>query len=232
MNFEIERTRYSVFGQFLHIEATSKTIGDIFENLKAFDFVPSTLNMLQFSAPAQEVKIVNRPQFINPNIGCVISILPDRIDIEFQSADFLKLENNFETMSSFLLSLSKVINIASNRLAINTTIKVASEEQFRRIYDSIIGKSILQTQWDVAEIKRHELLNPRIVLFDEVSEIINVNIDFDYSKLLDIDNNPEQKIQVSMDINTKAEQVDFRFETEQIIKGLKSLKSISDGVLL
>ncbi len=70
MDTKIERTQLSIFGQYFIAGTTSANIGDLFLNLRQFDFVPSSISVLQFQGNSQDVKLVNRPQFVNANIGC------------------------------------------------------------------------------------------------------------------------------------------------------------------
>lgn len=229
MDIKSDRTQFSVFGQYLNIEASSACIGDLFLKLREFDFVPSTISVLQFQGSTQEVKVVYRPQFVNPNIGCTISILPDRIDFEYVSADLNDKPNLVERSIIFLNAISQVANISGNRVAYAEAINILDQATITKIASSM---EMIQGGANPSTIEKrtHSLARRNVDLDEKQNEVFNINFDIEY-KTIFVDNCATEKVQLYYDINTIAEENSFRINANNIANYFNALKLVRDQML-
>ena len=88
MEKKVLSVKYSIFGRYDYIEATPETISKLFQNFASDEFMPNMINLLKIQQPQNTVQQILRPQLINRKLACTISLLPERVDVEFSSNDY------------------------------------------------------------------------------------------------------------------------------------------------
>lgn len=82
MELRTATEKYSLFGNFEAFDATPDVIAKLLSSFGSDGFIPSTLKFLKVQQPKYTVQQILRPQLINQDSSCTISILPERVDIE------------------------------------------------------------------------------------------------------------------------------------------------------
>lgn len=128
MEKKVLSVKYSIFGRYDYIEATPETISKLFQNFASDEFMPNMINLLKIQQPQNTVQQILRPQLINRKLACTISLLPERVDVEFSSNDY------YENAIDYLRRLIALFDLKINRIALNTS----------TVFDNLSGSEIVR----------------------------------------------------------------------------------------
>lgn len=124
MEKKILSVKYSIFGKYDYIEATPEIISRLFQAFAPDGFMPNMINLLKIQQPQNIVQQILRPQLINQKMSCTISLLPERVDIEFSNSEYT------DNVLDYLKRLIDLFELRISRIALNTA-------------------TILQAQWQL-----------------------------------------------------------------------------------
>lgn len=201
MNFGF--VKYSIFGRYEDVGTTPEQVAQIYDILGKKGFLPNMIQLIQVEQPSNIVKQVDRAQFVNKEKNHIVTIFPDRIDIQSPS------DNDSDIIYEYLFELMSKFDLKSFRLAINSNIQLTqiNESQLENIRKAFVVKSDDETivEWSVRRVERKKIL-------DDTEEINSV-YQIQYSELFP---QTTKVVIFDTDVNTVAENINERYNHENI----------------
>lgn len=165
--------KYSVFGRYEEIGTTPEQVSKIYEILGKKGFLPNMIQLIQVEQPSNVIKTVDRAQFVNKEKNHIITILPDRIDVQISS-------DSYEEVYEYFAELMQLFDLKANRLAINANCQMLqlNEEQLERIKNAFVVETEKEKniEWSFRSVTRNKILDDK--------EIVNTVYQIQYSELL------------------------------------------------
>lgn len=206
MALTIENIKYSILGKYDFLEATPENVSKLYKLFGKEQFLPNMVQMIQIQQPKNIVTQVSRPQFINSQLQCTITILPDRIDIE------AKENLPLDTIVDYITRIISEFELKIQRLALNVNavwrdLQACEMDRLKRTLiaegaypyvDSLI-------EWSSRNVSRQKWS-------DTVDEMINVGQNIQSRGSLLDGTLITNQVMVGTDINTLGENMQERFD--------------------
>lgn len=224
MNLSVESIKYSIFGNYEFMDATSVNVSKLFELFREDHFLPNMIQMLQIQQPQNKVKQLTRLQLVNQQLPCNITFLPDRIDVETNES--LTLD---QVINYFNIIVSDFdIKIARIALSVTAVWKDLTPDDLFKLKEKLIAKSAYPYTENLIEWSSH---NGSRIKWDGMSnEEINVG-QIIQSVPISINQVSGNQINVVLDINTLGENTSTRFKIENCKEFYKYASVINDKLL-
>lgn len=196
--------KYSLFGRYDYIDATPENVSKLYGIFGQEGFMPNMVTLLKIIQPQNTVEQTLRPQLINKKDNCVITILPERVDIEFSNG--VSTAKNMQYISSII----ELFSLKISRIALNTSTGIDSltGEELLNFNAKLTAPANYDEENDLIEYSSRRVSRKHA---DCIGELINVGrnitgITESIDGKLSI-----SRIQVDTDINTLAEFSQERF---------------------
>ena len=148
-----------------------------------------------------------RPQFINEDMKCTITFLPDRIDIETKAEGDICID----TVIGYYSEIIKKFQLKINRIALNVSMimDVLTPEKTDALRKGIINENSYPyneevIEWGTRNVSRKECI--------DLGELVNVGQIIQSMGFVTGNGRCVKQIQIDTDINTLAENSDDRFD--------------------
>ncbi len=223
----------SAFGKFLSTP-TPTVITDLMSkiNQEAEEvFLPNIINSQQIEIPSNKITTISNLGFITQTQRYSISILNERIDINYNKADNLDVDiESFYAFSVKTLSaIMSYFKLSSNRLAINIQ-RVCELDSFKALHEC--GKKLVASAayYDGKEFADWSMrTNSQVkVQLDKLQEVFNVITDI--SSVQDITGQKAACL-FHIDINTVPQNQSMRFSMETLPSFVRNAKSIATKLI-
>lgn len=207
MEKRILSVKYSVFGKYDYIEATPEIISRLFQAFAPDGFMPNMINLLKIQQPQNIVQQILRPQLINQKMSCTISLLPERVDIEFSNSEYT------DNVLDYLKRLIDLFELRISRIALNTAtiLDNLSEVEIKQLNTKLTPPENYCDEQNLVEYSSRRI--SRKVL-DAISE--NINVGRNITSIAQVIEGQQviNQIQVDTDINTLGELTKERFDLD------------------
>lgn len=204
MEKRILSVKYSIFGKYDYIEATPEIISRLFQAFAPDGFMPNMINLLKIQQPQNIVQQILRPQLINQKMSCTISLLPERVDIEFSNSEYT------DNVLDYLKRLIDLFELRISRIALNTAtiLDNLSEVEIKQLNTKLTPPENYCDEQNLVEYSSRRI--SRKVL-DAISE--NINVGRNITSIAQVIEGQQviNQIQVDTDINTLGELTKERF---------------------
>lgn len=149
MTLTANNIKYSIFGKYDFMEATPDNVSKLYSIFGKDKFLPNMLQMIQIEQPQNTVTTVMRPQFVNEDMKCTITFLPERIDVEMKEGYSI----NLEKVIGYYEELIKTFELKINRIALNASaaISVPTSEVSEMIRKEILNQKSYPYQENIIE---------------------------------------------------------------------------------
>ncbi|MGN1380911.1 MAG: hypothetical protein ACI4W0_05180 [Bacilli bacterium] len=204
MTLTVENIKYSIFGKYDFMEATPDNVSQLYGIFGKDKFLPNMVQMIQIEQPKNIVTKVMRPQFVNEDLKCTVTFLPERIDIEIKEEN----DTNLDIIIGYYTEIIEKFQLKINRVALNTsaTITVSTEEELQNIRRGIINEKSYPYGEDIIEWGTRNVSRKKCENLDEVANVgQNIGLVSDSGIYV-------KQIKVDTDINTLAERNTERFD--------------------
>lgn len=195
--------KFSVFGNYESIDGNSENINRLFERFKE-DFLPTMVPMFKFDPMEKKVMQSMRMQLIKQDNSCIITVLPDRVDVEFKN------ECDRQLAQGYIDRVIEIFNLGINRIALVGTIKLSNidEKIFKDLNAILGGPQNFDKESIVYEFGNHRVTREYI---EKIQEYINVVRNISYIKS---PNNDENNFDLNFeyDLNTIGDVKKERFD--------------------
>ena len=215
MEWKTQLKRYSIFGNYEHFDAANEKVQKIYIDLLGKNFMPNVAHVIKFEPESKDFTKAFRPQFINVELGCEISLLPDRIDLVVKNG--VALEDIIDYLRCFIDNLELKINrLAFVVEAIGDTFeKLETEELYKRL---AIGVAYHYSndvfEWGKRDVSRQQWTK------DGETELVNVGQNLHGSS-----ESGRTSLFIETDINTLAENNNERFNIDDCESFFKRAES-------
>lgn len=207
MEKRVLSVKYSIFGKYDYIEATPEIISKLFQAFAADEFMPNMINLLKIEQPQNTVQQILRPQLINRKMSCTISLLPERVDVEFSNNKYT------ENVLDYLKRLIDLFDLRISRIALNTSTVLdnLSEAEIKQLNTKLTPPENYSNERNLVEYSSRRI--SRKVL-DTINE--NINVGRNITSITQIIEGQQaiNQIQIDTDINTLGELTKERFDLE------------------
>lgn len=205
MNITITSVKYSAFGNFESIDYSPANVSKLFNAFLKDNFVPNVITLYKIEQPQNTVSQVQRPQLLNNDIRCSISILPERVDIETDRE--LELEN----VVRYLTTISDLFQKKFSRLALNksTVFNYLGKDAMERLCEMLAYPKNYDDEESLIELMSHRVSRKYIQALDEK---INVGRNIEGVPVMLEDSIQFRQVRIDTDINTLGEIQTPRFD--------------------
>lgn len=206
MERKVISVKYSVFGRYDYIEAIPETISKLFQKFASDEFMPNVINLLKIQQPQNTVQQILRPQLINSKMTCTISLLPERVDIEFSGNSYSYNEKAIE----YYKRLVELFDLKINRIALNTSTMLVdlSEDEIVQLNSKLTPPENYCNEQNLVEYSSRRISRKYL---DAINENINIGRNITSIAQLIERNQVIGQIQIDTDINTLGELTQERF---------------------
>ena len=216
--------KYSLFGRYDYIETTPENVSKLYAEFSQYGFMPNMVTLLRIRQPQNIVEQILRPQLVNTKDGCTITILPERIDIEFINGA------STENVMKFVESLIVMYELKINRIALNSATEFdnLSAQEIAYFNANLTPPANYAEEMDLIEYNSRRVSRKSIGCIDEpinigrniegISDIVDAQIVI-------------SRIKVETDINTLGEFTKERFTVDDCCKFFESAASIDKDVI-
>lgn len=205
--------KYSIFGNYGSLKASPENVSRLFSGFSEKGFMPNMLTTFVVQQPQGNIQQELRPQLINTEKNCIISILPDRIDIEFSKPNYETDKDGID----FMKSIIKIFELQYCRIALNTStiIEDLTEEDIKK-YNNIFNtfsQDEVTNEDKLIEYTSRCVIRKRLKCIDEpinIGKIVNsLSVQGDESNAI-------RALRVDTDINTLANLTEMRFSDKAL----------------
>lgn len=217
LNFQL-----SLFGSFKNIKPDNDIAMRLIEKLKEDDFIPATVDVAYVDTAAKEIKSESRLQMVSQDKSWSIVFLQERIDLNYDyngSSLYSEFGKIFIYAKSILEKVFEIFsNEKGNRLAVNGKIllnEMVPEKRtiFMKRFSNppkVYGNKPI-TEW-------HLRFNAKssMGIADDTKEICNNIIEIGDCIICEKEKK-ENRMLLSLDINTLPENRDLRFTYENLL---------------
>ena len=199
--------KYSIFGKYDYIEATPEIISRLFQAFAPDGFMPNMINLLKIQQPQNIVQQILRPQLINQKMSCTISLLPERVDIEFSNSEYT------DNVLDYLKRLIDLFELRISRIALNTAtiLDNLSEVEIKQLNTKLTPPENYCDEQNLVEYSSRRISRKAL---DAISE--NINVGRNITSIAQVIEGQQviNQIQVDTDINTLGELTKERFDLD------------------
>lgn len=207
MEKRILSVKYSIFGKYDYIEATPEIISRLFQAFAPDGFMPNMINLLKIQQPQNIVQQILRPQLINQKMSCTISLLPERVDIEFSNSEYT------DNVLDYLKRLIDLFELRISRIALNTAtiLDNLSEVEIKQLNTKLTPPENYCDEQNLVEYSSRRISRKAL---DAISE--NINVGRNITSIAQVIEGQQviNQIQVDTDINTLGELTKERFDLD------------------
>lgn len=207
MALTINSIKYSIFGKYDFMEAASDIVSKLYGIFGKDKFIPNMLQMIQIEQPQNTVTKIMRPQFINEDMGCSVTCLPDRIDIEIKESE----NRNLDAVVEYYEAIIKTFELKINRIALNASasISITTKEESEDLRKSILNEKAYPYNENIVEWEARNVSRKKC---DDLDEMVNVGQLICCVESVTTDGIIMKQIKIDTDINTLAEKKNERFD--------------------
>lgn len=182
------------------MKATSENVSKLYGIFGKDNFLPNMVQMIQIEQPQNIVTTVMRPQFVNENMKCYITFLPERIDVEIKEGKSISLD----TIIEYYAEIIKAFELKINRIALNASavISVSTPEESKALRKDILNEKAYPYEEKIIEWGSRNVSRKKC---DDLDEIANVGQNIQSIGLSLSDEIFINQIKIDTDINTLAE---------------------------
>lgn len=230
LNFQV-----SLFGEFINIKPKTDIILKLLTSLQDEEFIPGTVDLAVLDAMTGKISTDSRIQMMSQDKLWSIVFLENRIDFNYNfqpnHVSFKKVDDVYEHTKRLVEKVFTVFpEITGNRIAFNGKIllnEMTDEEieEFMNKFSSPLSvyheKKL--TEWVVKfNSRKHIEWNYNSELCNYITEISKISME---------DNENENRISVSIDVNTIHQNKDFRFKYKDIFEFSEKAKEIFNNIV-
>lgn len=206
MNEKLETKKYSIFGRYDFIENTPDNVAKLYQEFGKMGFMPNMIPLIKIEQPQNNVCQLMRPQLVNSELQCTITILPERIDVEGGDIDITKT-------ADYLNRLVSIFELKINRIALNTTtfLKNLTTQEERMLKDRIAAPANYEGEGELIEYASHRVSRKDIECLGE-----KINVGRNITGITSVSGNRIviDQVRIDTDINTLGELTNERFNVQ------------------
>lgn len=225
----------SLFGSFIDIKPETNIILNLMTALKEESFIPGTVDLAVLDPTTQKITTDSRIQMISKDRTYSIVFLEERIDFNYNfqpdTKAIKKVTDIYRYIGNLIVKVFSVFpKITGNRIAFNGKIllnKMTNEEMYDFMHKFSSPLSIYKDkkleQWIVKFNSREQ------ITWNNHQEECNYITEL--SKVYNTQNVEDDRILVSIDLNTIPENISYRFQYEDILQFSESAKQIFENIM-
>ena len=210
----IAQYQMSVFGQFMHISPDVEIMNKLLNTLSTkLKFLPGTINVVSSDVLFDRgvLKQIPRIQMTDEGGRWRIVILPDRIDVNYDSIDSTDIQPFSEISNiakNLLLNTLETLKLSCGRIAINFTCLLPSSSKIKinQFYTKIVNPFKFQQGKDIVEWQIVSNSPSTTDLSKNQNEPINL-----LTNIALFQTNEGERVGIIIDINTSAVNLSERF---------------------
>lgn len=224
----------SLFGSFINIKPRTAVVLSLLNNLKDESFIPGTIDLLSLNPVSGEIATENRIQMVSEDKTWNIVFLENRIDFNYNyrpdTQKYIKIDDLCNYVKNLVEKVFRTFpETTGNRIAVNGKILLEemSDDEFKVFTEkfaaplNLYKEEVLQ-EWSTRFNLRKE------IKWDDKKELCNCITEL--SKVYPQNDPQINEIAVSIDINTVAQNDDYRFKAKDIIQFSQKANIIIDNV--
>lgn len=224
----------SLFGSFINIKPRTAVVLSLLNNLKDESFIPGTIDLLSLNPVSGEIATENRIQMVSEDKTWNIVFLENRIDFNYNyrpdTQKYIKIDDLCNYVKKLVEKVFRTFpETTGNRIAVNGKILLEemSDDEFKVFTEKFVAplnlyKGEVLQEWSTRFNLRKE------IKWDDKKELCNCITEL--SKVYPQNDPQINEIAVSIDINTVAQNDDYRFKAKDIIQFSQKANIIIDNV--
>lgn len=224
----------SLFGSFINIKPRTAVVLSLLNNLKDESFIPGTIDLLSLNPISGEIATENRIQMVSEDKTWNIVFLENRIDFNYNyrpdTQKYIKIDDLCNYVKNLVEKVFRTFpETTGNRIAVNGKILLEemSDDEFKVFTEKFAAplnlyKGEVLQEWSTRFNLRKE------IKWDDKKELCNCITEL--SKVYPQNDPQINEIAVSIDINTVAQNDDYRFKAKDIIQFSQKANIIIDNV--
>lgn len=224
----------SLFGSFINIKPRTAVVLSLLNNLKDESFIPGTIDLLSLNPVSGEIATENRIQMVSEDKTWNIVFLENRIDFNYNyrpdTQKYIKIDDLCNYVKNLVEKVFRTFpETTGNRIAVNGKILLEemSDDEFKVFTENFAAplnlyKGEVLQEWSTRFNLRKE------IKWDDKKELCNCITEL--SKVYPQNDPQINEIAVSIDINTVAQNDDYRFKAKDIIQFSQKANIIIDNV--
>lgn len=230
LNFQV-----SLFGRFIDIKPKTDIILKLLTNLQDEAFIPGTVDLAVLDPMTKKITTDSRIQMISQNKAWSIVFLEERIDFNYNfQPDTMSIKKIVDAYEYIKKLIEKVFSVfpdtTGNRIAFNGKILLneMTDEEIDRFMNkfssplSIYNNKKL-TEWAVRFNSREQ------ISWDNHCEECNCITEI--SKIINVENADENRMLITVDLNTIQQNMDLRFKYGDMLQFSEKAKEISENIV-
>lgn len=210
----------SLFGSFINIKPKNDLVIQLLTNLQDYNFIPGTVEVAMIDATTKQITSDSRLQLISEDKTINIVFLQDRIDFNYNFIPNTELLKDIRSLVNYMGNLVQKVFAAfastnGNRLALNCRclLEKMNDENLSSFVEKYTHLPSFASINNLSEWNMRLNSPQSMTVRADTNEPCNRIVEFGIMRSLD----NSKSIGLTFDINTLAENMEMRFNYEDLV---------------
>ncbi len=230
LNFQV-----SLFGGFIDIKPRTEIILELLTNLKDDAFIPGTVDLAVLDAVTRKISTDSRIQMMSQDKVWSIVFLEDRIDFNYnyqeKTISLKKVDEFYQNVKGLVEKVFRVFpDTKGNRIAFNGKVLLneMTDEQILSFMNKFSSPLSIYNETRIEEwAVRFNTLKD----IEWKEKIETCNCITEISKIIRMGDVEENRIIISIDVNTIQQKLDYRFQYNDILDFAEKAEIIVNNII-